>query len=101
MSRTHTVGKVATSIARRDGVLQITYHGTDVVSAYPDGRIILDTGGWRTTTTKARMNQAASQFDLGFMVYQRNYRWYVVDLRGDCPVSDEFEDRTYTLAPRS
>ena len=40
-------------------------------------RIILRTGGWKTVTTKTRMNQAASEFNLGFMVSQEDYAWFV------------------------
>lgn len=34
----------------------IRLHNTDIIVKMPDGRIKLDTGGWRTVTTKARMN---------------------------------------------
>lgn len=78
MGQMQTVGKTATSIARdKDGVLRVTYHGTSVVTVYPNGRIDLDTGGWWTVTTKARMNQASNQFGLGFQVYQKDFQWYV------------------------
>ena len=38
-----------------------------------DGRIQLNSGGYRTTTTKRRMNQCL----LGHRVYQRDFAWYV------------------------
>ena len=28
-------------------------------------------------TTKARMNQVSSQFDLGYYVFQKNFEWFV------------------------
>jgi len=78
MGQTQTVGRTATSISRgQDGTLRVTYHGTDVVTVYPNGRIDLDTGGWSTPTTKTRMNQASNQFGLGFDVFQKDYVWYV------------------------
>jgi len=78
MSQTQTVGRTATSISRgQDGVLRVTYHGTDVVTVYPNGKIVLDTGGWFTATTKTRMNQASNQFGLGFVVFQKGFRWFV------------------------
>jgi hypothetical protein len=39
--------------------------------------VTLRTGGWRTVTTKRKMNQAARQFGLGYGVHQRKGRWYV------------------------
>jgi hypothetical protein len=41
------------------------------------GIITLDTGGWRTPTTKLRMNQAARAWGLGYHVYQADGAWYV------------------------
>ena len=44
---------------------------------YPEGRIVLNTGGYFTATTKTRMNQASRQFNLGFLVFQEDFKWYV------------------------
>jgi hypothetical protein len=43
--------------------------------------IVLDSGGWRTVTTKLRMNQASYQFGLGFYVneHQRRFEWFVTN----------------------
>jgi len=77
MSQTHRVSGVFTSIRVDDvGYTCINYRGTDVVKFNQD-EIILNTGGWRTFTTKLRMNQAAHQFNLGYSVFQKNYEWYV------------------------
>ena len=81
MGQTHTVGKVATSIRTEDGKTRVRYHATDVV-AFDNDEIILDTGGWWTTTTKTRMNQASRQFGLGFSVFQRDWAWFVTTARG-------------------
>lgn len=71
------VGRTATKIKTgTDGVTRITYHSTDVVS-FDRNEIILNTGGYRTVTTKNRMNQASRQFNLGYSVFQRNHEWYV------------------------
>jgi len=58
------------------GILRVTYHSTDVVSVTPK-TIRLNTGGWKTATTRTRMNQASRQYSLGYTVYQKNYSWYV------------------------
>ena len=97
MSRTDTIGTHRTTVRGKHGETVVTYHETDVVRfkarpCYykPDQQsdklsrchvprvdVILDSGGWRTPTTKLRMNQASRQFGLGFHVYQKNFDWFV------------------------
>lgn len=68
---------------RQDGHKTIySYHRTDIVTVDPNQAgtskaITLNSGGWRTPTTKLAMNQASNQFGLGFQVYQHNHDWYV------------------------
>lgn len=50
----------------------LRYRGTFVVKWWADGRVQLDSGGWRTPTTKKRMTQYSD-----FTVFQHHYRWYV------------------------
>lgn len=84
MATMSKVGKTATTVRKADGVLSVVYHSTEVVKANDDGTITLNTGGWRTVTTKARMNQAANQFGLGFQVSQEDFEWFVrVPKNGD------------------
>ena len=81
MAQSQRVSGVATSIRTdSDGYTCVRYHQTDVVRFkvwFKGERIILNTGGWFTATTKLRMNQAANQFGLGFRVYQKNHEWFV------------------------
>lgn len=79
MSRRDIIGKHKTIVEsnRETGVLSVRYHNTEVVRRGPDGMITLNTGGWRTKTTKTRMNQASIEFGLGFYVYQENFGWFV------------------------
>ena len=77
MGQTQQVQGRATNVKRDEaGNLVVRYHSTDVVTARPDGSVELRTGGWRTNTTRTRMNQAANQYQLGFNVYQKDYAWY-------------------------
>jgi len=73
-------------------VQHVSYHNTDVVK-WNDSTIILHTGGWRTNTTKVRMNQASNQFNLGYQVYQKDYNWFVT-YRG---TTYEFTGNSLTL----
>lgn len=74
MSRTNTIGKHCTSVLRNP--LRVTYHNTLIVEGVKGGTR-LHSGGWRTVTTKRRMNQAANQEGLGFHVYQEKGKWYL------------------------
>lgn len=68
----------ATAVYEKDNVLRVIYHNTEVVKLDRDtGTITLDTGGYKTVTTKRRMNQAAYQFDLAFTVFQKDHKWFV------------------------
>ena len=76
MARMDKIGKTATKIRTEGEKTIVRYHATDVV-AFDKDTITLNSGGWATRTTMARMNQAANQYDLPFQVFQRKYRWYV------------------------
>ena len=79
MANQWRVGSHATSIRTDgDGWTRVRYHSTDVVS-FKNGEVILNSGGWRTNTTKTRMNQANNQFGLGYRVFQKNHDWFVED----------------------
>lgn len=82
MAQMQQVRGVATSIRTEAGKTRVRYHNTDVVS-FDSSTIELDTGGWKTATTKTRMNQAANQFGLGFSVGQERGEWWIYPENGD------------------
>ena len=101
MTQLRKVTGVATSIRMEQGKTIVRYHSTDVVTVYPNGNVKLDTGGWRTATTKVRMNQASAQFGLGFRVYADKGEWYVSfppDWSKEGRIA--FDGDTLTLKPR-
>lgn len=59
-----------------NGDIQVVYHATPIV-VFDDKRVILNSNGYRTATTKKKMNQASDQFKLGYQVFQRSYDWFV------------------------
>ena len=80
MSRSDKVGKTATKvfIDESDNSFNVKYHNTIVWKRRADGVIVLNSGGWRTVTTKARMNQAFNQYEGGaYQVYQEKGEWFV------------------------
>ncbi len=60
--------------ANGDSCVVVILHSTPIVTYHEDGTVSLNTGGYRTTTTKARMNEVLPQF---IRVSQIRREWYV------------------------
>lgn len=94
MATMHRVGSTATVIGYDgyppEGFNFCQYHATKVVR-WNDRKIILNSNGWRTNTTKARMNQVSNQFGLGFQVYQKDFNWFVRHGLYEYPFHDNIE----------
>jgi hypothetical protein len=70
-------GVETTTTMDRDGALVGYYRGTPVARLAGDV-VTLKTGGWKSRTTKVRMNQFSNNFASGvFSVYQKDYQWLV------------------------
>ena len=63
-----------TWLVRRGNDFAIKLHYTDVVTIHQDGTYTLQTGGWHTVTTKARINEYAP-----CRVWQKDFEWFVGD----------------------
>lgn len=59
---------------RNGGIIAVVLHATDVITFYLDGKIKLDSGGWRTPTTKDRIS---TYLPRPLTVYQEKSIWYV------------------------
>lgn len=61
------------------GWFGVRLHQTNVVTFHSDGRIVLDSGGWHTVTTKDRMNRAIRSYhsSSSWSVYSDRGVWYV------------------------
>jgi hypothetical protein len=70
------------------GTRNYFYHSTPVVGVFQDGKIMLNSAGYRTNTTKLAMNQASSQDNLGFQVYARKREWLVSWKGQELPFED-------------
>lgn len=69
--------------------IAVKYHATHVVTYHADGAIVLNSGNWRSHTTKTRFSEHVP-YTLA-QVFQKNFTWYVViRLERDNPV--EFYD---------
>ena len=58
---------------RNESTIAIRLHDTDIITLTADGTVTLNSGGWRTVTTKARMNE----FLDGISISQERGLWYV------------------------
>lgn len=59
-----------------NGETHVAYHNRHVV-CFNRWQIALRTNGYFTVTTRNRMNQVSNQYQLGYLVFQRQGRWYV------------------------
>ena len=57
---------------KADGSEVIRLHMTDVVTKKPNGNLVLDSGGWKTPTTKARINEYGK-----VQVWTDRGTWYI------------------------
>lgn len=87
MAQTRIIGTVGTKIIKDEGFTMVRYHETDVVK-FNDTFIMLRNDGWKTNTTKTRINQAANQFGLGFRLAQVKGDWIITQHGIDIPFYD-------------
>lgn len=58
---------------RHDDSISIRLHETDILTFHPNGRVNVTTGGWKTVTTKARLNEYLPH---GLSLTQERGIWY-------------------------
>ena len=92
MGQQSKVGRTATRIFTDDaGALCCVYHNTCVAKRMANGTIKLNSGGWRTVTTKLRMNQFARQYGMGYAIAQKDFSWSVYANGRVIPFADNME----------
>lgn len=71
---------------RPDGTKVIRLHHTDILEQKPDGSLIFNSGGWKTPTTKDRMNNFQSSAtiiqDKGLWYLTRSHNPYQIKILG-------------------
>lgn len=82
-------GVETTTYMDHDGALVGLYRGTAVAKRL--GNIItLKTGGWKTNTTKNRMNQFSNNFvNCRYSVYQKGGVWFVATNKETIPFEND------------
>lgn len=71
----------------RDKEICMQLWSTVIARINNDGRLVLNSGGYLTRTTKERLNGILNH--INFKIVQKDYNWRIYDLRGD---SYPFED---------
>ena len=61
-------------IEYENGSSSIRFHNTDIITFNPDNTIVLNSGGYRTITTKERINKFAP-----VNIFQKNGLWYLAN----------------------
>lgn len=91
--RVMQLGSHKTETFQYDGMTCVQYWETTVLQ-YDGSKIILNSGGHKTQTTKTRINQASNQFGLDIHVFQKDFEWFVVlkfDNNRQVPFDDYME----------
>lgn len=88
MAQTQVFRGTARTIVQTELGRMYIYYRTAVVIVLPDNRIRLDSGGYKTVTTRTAMNQASNQDRLGFKVVQRKGEWFVTWKGRELPFVD-------------
>lgn len=65
-----------TTVTFEDGVSTVTLHGNKIAEVGETWLKLYD-GGWRTATTKARLNAILSAHGNGERVFQKDYQWFI------------------------
>lgn len=77
----HRLSNYKTTVSTINGLLTCIYVSTAIVQE-GKGKLILNSNGYQTVTTKKKMNQFSNQYLNGaFSVYQEKFKWFV-DYRG-------------------
>lgn len=67
-----------------DGTIGVKLHKTIIIKFLASGVTILNSGGWKTITTKSRMNDLIE----GYRIYQKKHEWFVHKLGEPWGVED-------------
>ena len=71
--------------------VSILFHATPIVHFWGDGRVVVSAGGYKTRTTKERINRYCSD---RYSIMQRKHKWYWVKNR-DHKIVAEFTNQDY------
>jgi len=62
------------TLHQREGHIALKFYETDIIQAFPDGSIVLHSGGYRTVRTKGWMNE---HLPFGYFIYSDKSAWWI------------------------
>ena len=68
----------------------VRLYATRIITAHHEGNIKLDTGGYHSVTTKARINEFLNLAGTGWKVFQKNHEWFIWNYAGN--VTEPFHE---------
>jgi len=71
-----------TEVVTEEGVSTVYLH-RNKIAEIGDTWLCLFDGGWRSVTTKSRLNAILRMHGNGEGIYQKNYQWYISTAEGD------------------
>ncbi len=87
--KSRRIGNNTFKVFYKNGDHAIRLHKTDIIT-WRANKVILNTNGWQTLTSKARMNEYLPTFK-GVRVYQSKHIWYVNTPEGAVEYYDGIE----------
>ncbi len=82
-----------TYLKRLGNNIAVVLHNTIILTITQNDKLVLNTGGWYTVTTKNRINRYLPSY---VSLYQENYQWYLSDCREIQKQLNEF-DKVYEM----
>jgi hypothetical protein len=73
-----------TQVVNIEGV-SFVYLYNNLIAMVGDTWLELFDGGWKTNTTKARLNSILQEHGAGERVYQKNFEWFISTKDGEVP----------------
>ena len=62
-----------------DGSIGVRFHATRILTFHPEGTFTVNTGGYRTVTTKQRLN---ALLPCGYRIHSERYAWKITTPEG-------------------
>lgn len=91
-TQTQRISGVATTVKPENGWIVVRLYATDVIKINLAGRrAVLNSGGYRTETTKRRITQAMNQYGIPATIWQQAREWFVKTPSGTFPFKDGME----------
>ena len=74
-----------------DGSVGVRFHTTRILTFHPADTFTVSSGGWRTVTTKQRLN---ALLPAGYRIHSNRFAWYITTPEGVFPFEDGDEWKT-------